>query len=203
MIKRILPAAVAMAAIAGAAQASDTANGALTLNANVPNTCYIRGVTSTSLADNATLSGGAAGAESTATLTLSTQTVNADTAIAVAKNYVLNVSAYCNYASHGVGLRSQNGGLTRSAAATVEGAFEQRIPYTAQLTGWTGATVATLNATGDRATQAAAEQKVNATSTRAVNVTNARLAIGTLAGTNPLVSGAYSDVLTLRLGAAL
>lgn len=204
MIKSVLTAAIALTAIAGAAQAEDTVNGTLNLNATVPNTCYINSVRSSNLADNATFSGGGAGAESTATLTLSGQTVNADTAIAVGKSYRLAVTAYCNWAGHGVGLRSQNGGLTRATAATVEGDFEQRIPYTATLAGWGTTNLSALNATGDRASQGAVERKVNSGAlNRAVRTSTATLTIDTLAGVNPLVEGAYSDVLTLRLGSAL
>lgn len=204
MIKRVLTVAAALTAVAGVAQADDTVNGTLNVSATVANTCYIRSVTPSTLADNATFAGGGAGAESTATLTLSGQTVNPDTAIAVGKSYRLGVSAYCNWAGHGVGLRSQNGGLTRATAATVEGDFEQRIPYNATLTGWGTTSLSTLNATGDRASQAAVERKVNSGAlNRAVNTTQATLTIDTLAGVNPLVEGAYSDVLTVRLGSAL
>jgi hypothetical protein len=103
-------------------------------------------------------------------------------------------------------LKSQNGGMTNTASTAIaEGStFNKRIPYTARVRDWslTGPS-AELSATGSATDSAPTTLSASTAVPRAVNTDNASIRIETVANSsNPLLAGTYSDVLTVKLGAA-
>jgi len=213
-MKRIflLAAVVASAITPATAFAAPTANSNVQLNATVANTCAIRGITgspanATLTATGESLLTNASGSDALAGASLAftnTSLFNSTTAATNAIANALTVSAFCNYATHNVGLQSANGGLIASGTApTTAGTFAERVNYTAVLSAW-GAVTSTLDTTAATTTRIAAETNappvIQATP---VNTNTATLVITTKAyTTHPALAGAYTDTLRIRLGAS-
>lgn len=196
----LIGAAFAPLAMAGAAHAASTANATVNLNATVPNTCYIVSLSADGDDDDdGDVSQTNASNTNSATVSVNygTSLANSNTAVRKASTVTYSLNAYCNYASHSVGIKSDNGGMTNTATTTSIGTFDRRIPYTASFS-W-GSTTPSVSATGPMNTGVADSDFANVTSTSAVNTT-ANLNIVTTNGTNPLLAGSYSDVLRVRLG---
>ena len=209
MNSRILLAAASAAMFAVPAFAADSATGTIGLNASVPDTCYISSMGANSLATGGAFTApGAGGATVSATLDLGTTAIaDATTAVGTSATYIINVEAYCNYASHNVSLQSLNGGLIGPDSASVPsvGDFERRINYTADFAGWDGSTATSLTTDGVVSSAAADVDSATQAYGVAVNTVGsaATLTITTADGTDPLIAGAYADTLTLQFGAAL
>ena len=155
---------------------------------------------------NATF-GSAAGNGGTTAVTI-TNLADAGTAVLNSAGFTLTYSnSFCNYA-HSVGIKATNGGLINASAAAnapVGGTFVQRVGYDADVT-WAGASTqgpkpasVTTTAAGDGAQDDAINTSVSG-SNRGDLVLS--VAIDNSA-TDPVVSGAYSETLTLKIGATL
>jgi hypothetical protein len=205
MKKLLMLAAAAAAILPMTAQAAESAEGAIALNANASNTCAIRGITAGSGTVLATpfnnTTGGAASA--TATLNLGNDAMDPTTALTLATTKNLTLNAFCNYATHNVSLKSTKGGLVNAAATTTVGDFNRRIHYTANITGWDSTSaVASFTTTGLLTSASESPDTGSSPVTAATNVTNANLVITTVADTtNPLLAGSFGDTLTVKLGA--
>ena len=205
MKKLLMMAAAAAVILPMSAQAADSATGTVNLSANANNTCAIRGI---SAGAGTTLSSlpfadTAGAASATVALSLGDDAMNQTTALTSSTIKNLTLSAFCNYATHNVSLRSANGGLTNAATTSTVGTFNRRIEYTANITGWDTSAVASLTANGVVTDATASQDTATSPVTAATNVTNANLAITTTANaTAPLLAGSYTDTLTIRLGAA-
>lgn len=202
MKKLIAVATVAAMMTSGSAFAADTASANITLSANVPNTCYIVGLTPGTLPTN--VSGTSANNTTSGAVTVSynNELANPSTAVAVAKAVTYNLSAYCNYASHTVGLQSVNGGLVTASNQNTVGNFDHRINYTASYV-WDGTVSPSITTSGNLGNGTSFAKTDNKTAALPTNVTNATLTITTAVGTDPLVQGTYGDTLKISLGAAL
>jgi hypothetical protein len=200
---KIVALGATIATAIGTAQAQDTANGVVTANATVPNTCYIRSIDG--ITGTGSLVNGTAGTTSSATLSYANGLVDTATALSTSKTTALNVSAYCNYALAPVKLTSDNNGMVNTATTLTSGTFNKRVNYTASLSGWGTASNATLTTTGTATSNTAGAALVGTpvTAAEAVNTTNAVLQIVTTgSGTTPMLAGTYSDVLRVTFGPA-
>lgn len=187
----------------GALHAADTASADLNMSAVAPNTCYIRSITQTGEnSENIAFQGVTQGGASvTGSINYGTTLADPVTANARASTINLDVSAYCNYASHSVTISSLNGGLVGDNQSATVGTFHRRITYDATLN-WNGA-IATLDATGDKTSnQITAASSGNTVIGPAVNGV-AQLRIVTDADTVPLLQGTYADTLTIRFSPSL
>lgn len=203
MKKILLAATAASMMIAGSAHAASSASADVTLSANVPNTCYIRSLAPASLPSNVSGTNVSNTTSGAVTISYGTELADANTAIALQKTATYNLSAYCNYASHTVGLKSTNGGLVTASNATTVGSFDHRINYTANYT-WDGTVAPSITTSGNLGNGNSVSTFVdNQTAALPTNTTNAVLTITTTAGTDPLVQGSYTDTLKISLGAAL
>jgi hypothetical protein len=209
-MKELLMLAAAVAAILPmTAQAAESAEGAIALNSIASNTCAIRGITAgrgpagvvtTGPFTNTT--GGVASA--TATLNFNNELMDQTTAFTKALEKDLMLNAFCNYADHTVSLKSANGGLTNGAPTPTVGTFNRRINYTARVRDWapTGR-VAELVTNGTLTESGTSSESAFTLVGPAINKTGASIRINTLPDSSaPLLAGAYSDVLTVKLGAA-
>lgn len=182
------------------AMAASSASADLTLSANVPNTCYIASLAPTSLPSN--VGGTSASNTTSGAVTISYGNTLADpvTAVAVQSTATYNLSAYCNYASHSVALKSDQGGMVTGNNQATVGAFDHRINYTADFV-W-GSVHPTVVTSGHLDNANAVSVVDNETAPLPTNA-NTTLTIVTAQGTNPLVSGTYGDTLRVSLGATL
>jgi hypothetical protein len=216
-MKKLLMLAAAAAAIlpmTAQADTNPTATGSVEVTTFVEDTCAISGLTdgggdagfSRQFINN---NGGLATASTQPWVKFeSGDLVDATNARATVASHIVKLSAFCNYAQHNVSLESEKGGLTTSDNASTNGIFNRRIAYNAKISNWGGVSgdLAPLN-TGTDATfltsntttvkRAFTEVPLASHST---GTTVADLTITTVASTVPLVQGAYSDVLKIRLG---
>lgn len=192
-IVKIVALSATLASAIGTAQAQDTATGAVTASATVPNTCYIRSITQAG--GSGAVTAGSAGNTSTATLNYANVLADTSTALSATHTQTLTVDAYCNYAGY-VKLSSANNGLVVGTNPTTVGTFNKRVNYTATLSGW-GTSTPTLTTNGDKTTNTGASVSGTAlTPGVPVNTTSATLQIVTTGDSSiPMLAGTYSDVL--------
>ncbi|KAF0092808.1 MAG: hypothetical protein FD163_574 [Hyphomonadaceae bacterium] len=205
-MKRIIFAATSFAAMAmaGSAFAANSQTTTAFMQGNVPDTCVLTAptVTASTNATNVLLGGN--GGQSTMLLTLA----DANTAKLNAVSFTLTYAdSYCNY-NHSVGIKATNGGLIASDYDPVatSGAFIRRIGYDADIK-WMGPAFAQGPNPGTSTTTDLGDTL----STAAVNfpvagANRADLVIQvTIDNSNqtPVVSGTYTEYLTLKIGATL
>lgn len=201
-MKKLLMMAAATAAILPmTAQADATAYGRVNLEANASNTCAVRGISGDATYSGDTVSGSANPAS--VSLSLGSDVIDPTTAFTKAATKTLTLSAFCNYGDHHLSLHSKNGGLTNTASTPVSGLIHRRIEYKATLSGW-GPTDASVEADGDLTSGASSGDSEKSTKVAAATATTtAKLNITTKANSAaPLLAGLYSDVLTVKMGAA-
>ena len=204
-MKRIIFAATSIAAltIAGSALAASSQTTTTLMQGNVPDTCVLNTPTFAALyASSPALVGN--GGQSTILLTLADSTTAKLNGVSFELTYA---DSYCNYA-HSVGIQATNGGLIASDNDPVatSGAFIRRIGYDADIK-WMGPAFAqgpnpahsTTLDSGD-ATQAAAFNFPVTGANRADLVI--RVTIDS-SNTTPVVSGTYTEYLTVRMAATL
>jgi hypothetical protein len=202
-MKRILFAAAAIAALGfnSSAFAAPSGSADVTMSGTVAPTCTL-GAPTASAQTNATTTPGAA--TSTVALTLADST----TAALNAGGFTLTYAGMCNYA-HNVGIKAANGGLLNASAVANapvanSGTFVQRIGYTATAA-WAGQSAAVPGATTSTsvATGVAAATVAQNTAVAGSNAGDLVLTVAIAADSNPVVAGAYSETLTLKIGATL
>lgn len=219
-MKKLLMLAAAAAAIlpmAAQAQNVNSATGRIELKANSNKTCGIREITKGSRGPGTYTDSTNTTVDNTKVVTASLDfgnglmnQTNATTNGTVAKSeHDFYLKAFCNYAGHTVSLKSLNGGLTNIAATAIaEGStFNKRIPYKAEIRDWNSGPFATLDAKGAGANPStnSTQNTITAFTTpinTAVNTDNASIRIETAPDSTPLLAGAFSDTLTVKLGAA-
>lgn len=167
---------------AAAAQADVTARRDTVMGATVSTVCRLGGVTITD-GENATFSAGDQGGA----ITLSAL-ADRNTARALPASISVTFQGVCNE-PQSIRLVSSGGGLTQDQGAQSGGGFLNRVDYTATL-GW-GAGQTTLSTDGT----AHGSATVLSIGARSGAVT---LVISIPAGSQPLVAGNYSDVLTVE-----
>jgi hypothetical protein len=207
-MKKLLMLAAATAAILPmTAQADATAYGKVNLEAKASNTCAVRGISGAETYSGGTVSGDKNPAS--VSLSLGSDVIDPTTAFTNSATKTLTLSAFCNYGDHHLSLHSKNGGLTNPASTPFSGVFHRRIEYKATLSGW-GPTDASVEADGDLTSGASSaggvsfgDSEKSTKVTAATATTTAKLSITTKANsTAPLLAGLYSDVLTVKMGAA-
>jgi hypothetical protein len=213
-MKKLLMLAAATAAIlpmTAQAQTVNSATGTINLEADANPTCAIRGIIKGSRGQGTYTNSTNTNVDNTQTVVASLDfnnllmnQTNASTNGVIEQD--LYLKAFCNYAGHTVSLKSQNGGMTNPASTVIaDGSiFNKRIPYKARVRDWslTGPS-AELTATGTVTDSVQTTVSAGTVVQRAVNTDNASIRIETVAdASNPLLAGTYSDVLTVKLGAA-
>lgn len=197
---RIFLAASAAALLAGGAAAAPTETNTVTINGTTPPTCNMQAPTVVpGSANNAVLNAASA---SSGVIVLSglADTTNA-TFTGGGAAISLDFNAVCNYA-HAIGLKTINGRLTNPSAGPFIGTFNSAINYLASFAWNSPASVSVILFANGTAGATAA------TAGGAVGPRNgtARLQLSNLsvpAPSAPLVSGLYSDVLVVQLGAPI
>lgn len=192
--------AATFAGISGNAYAVSSASTDLSLSANVPNTCYIASLAPTSMPSNVNGTSSVSTTSAAVTISYQNELADSNTAIALQKTVTYGLSAYCNYASHNVAIKSVQGGLVTANNQNSAGGFDHRINYSANFT-W-GSVTPTITTAGNPDNGSAEPAVDNQIAALPTNV-NSTLTITTIAGTRPLVAGSYGDTLRLNLGASL
>jgi hypothetical protein len=194
-MKRILFAAAALAAFgfSSSAMAAATAEARVQVSGTVANTC--------TLAATETFSG--TGANKTAAdavfLTLADET----NATLKASNFEMTFKAMCNSA-HEVTLRSTKGGLVQTNETPVdvrEGTFIKRIGYEAKVI-WAATPVVVAPSTNVGTSVGQGEMTARGSVTGAKDG-DLRLQVAVTAVNTPVVSGTFSDTLTINIGTGL
>jgi hypothetical protein len=201
-MKKLLMLAAATAAILPmTAQADATAYGKVNLEAKASNTCAVRGISGDATYSGDTVSGDKNPAS--VSLSLGSDVIDPTTAFTKPATKTLTLSAFCNYGDHHLSLHSKNGGLTNTESTPISGVFHRRIEYKATLSGW-GPTDASVEADGELTSGVSFGDSEKSTKVAAATATTtAKLSITTKANsTAPLLAGLYSDVLTVKMGAA-
>lgn len=202
-MKRVLMAAAAAsllvtpAALAAPSQTTD-----VTISGSVADTCVMSAptVTASSNATASALNGNAG----TSTIGIDSLATSADDASLAAASFQLTYSdSYCNYA-HSIDMASAKGGMViDTPVAVVGGTFVQMIGYDSTLT-WGAASVTDVDSTTSTASNAA-PGAVNGTEASVAGAYRGDLIldVSIAADTNPVVSGTYSETLTISLGVAI
>ncbi len=113
------------------------------------------------------------------------------------QDFTLTVQATCNYA-HSFGLKSQNGGLKNTTTSVVGGSFIQSVNYT--VGGLWGLHPIALQTFGLPNTKSFGFGDVDGANRGSVVLA---VSLNNPLFNRPLVAGAFTDVLTLQLGAPL
>lgn len=199
MRKHLLGVAAA-ALLATPAFAQDTANQTINLNGTQANSCTL--VQLGAAVPTGSISG---------TVLTGTVAFNSATAVLPAGTFAATFTGMCNYV-HNVSVRSTNGGMVNASAganAPVAGTFATKLGYQLNLA-WAGQTL--TNTTVTFANSTAATPPVPGTDgsrtlTNAINGAASGSLVVTIGLTgsagNPVVAGAYSDAVAVRLGAVL
>lgn len=202
-MKRVLMAASAVALLAtpsAFAAASQTTD--ITFSGSVADTCVMSTptVTASSNATSTALVGNAG----VSTIGIDSLATSADDASLAAASFQLTYAdSYCNYA-HTIDMASTNGGMViATPVAVVGGTFVQMIGYDSTLT-WGAASVTDVDSTTSTSS-AAAPGAVNGTEDTIAGAYRGDLVldVSIAADTNPVVSGTYSETLTVSLGVAI
>jgi hypothetical protein len=210
MKKLLMLAAAAAAILPMTAQAARPAEGQVTVTTKVEETCAIRFLregegNKGSLRQSTTSTNGVATGANASLQFQGGELVNSTTAMVEEVSKVVLLSAFCNFGTHKVSLKSEKGGLTNTSNTGTSVDFNRRIPYTAKITNWNSPTaeLAKFTVDGDPTTSSPAPKGAFSDVSSEYHATLANpasLTISTVAGTVPLVKGDYSDVLKIKLG---
>lgn len=184
MIKTLIaPTALLFAAVSPALAAPD-ANDTITINGSVADTCTLSIDATPQSSSNSTF------AASTIDITSLADATDATISPAT---MTLTFDGMCNYA-HAIGLQSANGGLDYTGGVSVVGgAFDELVEYTVSASWDGGVSLDSENGTANQNVAGAFRQD---DVSLAFNFDNN-------GETDPLLSGSYTDSLTIQLGAAL
>lgn len=196
-MKRLLIAATAAAlTVAGstAAFAADSATQTFGLTATVPNTCNIPARPTTTATNAAYNDNGPNGG----TMNFTTA-INTTDATAAAGTVVLTYSnVMCNYAAE-LDIESTRGAMIYDGGVSVvAGTFADEITYTASA----AFCAQTSSITANNLTNANVPARTDGSCTGA-NIGDLVVTVNTDAITDPLLSGGYTDTLTVKIGANL
>ena len=201
----LLGAATAALICAGPAFADPSASNAISISGSSPDTCTLDPGTQ-SAATNATFTPGA-GASTLAIGTLASAT----DATLQTTSATITFVGMCNYA-HNIGLQSANSGLQNGTAGNDpvagSGSFIKKVGYTASYV-WAGHTstgterLVFANDVGIGAGASAVLKKSDNVTVAGANQGNLVLHFDIASSSTPVVSGSYSDTLTVKIGATL
>lgn len=201
-MKRVLMAASAVALLAApSAIAADSQTTDITFSGSVADTCVMSAptVTASSNATSTALEGNVG----TSVIGIDSLATSADDASLAAASFQLTYAdSYCNYA-HTIDMASLNGGMEiATPVSVVGGTFVQLIGYDSTLT-WGAATVTDVDAA--TSTASATGTPVNGTEDTVAGAYRGDLVldVAIAADANPVVSGTYSETLTISLGVAI
>ncbi len=192
MLKKTLTHGAALALLISSsfvAHAAPSASSTVTINGSVAPTCTM---------SLAAASSGDVNASFGSNKIAITNLANATTAVSTDASTVLSFDGMCNYA-HNMSIGSANGGMTHDASVTVvagSGAFDNLVEYDVSVA-W--ANTVSLDADGGAAVTAT-DAPGGAYSATGVAVT---FNFDNNGGTDPLLSGDYTDTITLKLGATI
>lgn len=172
------------AAMSAPAFAASDASDTITINGSVADTCTLSIDGSAVSSSNATFAG--------STIDI-TSLADATTAVMTPASMSLSFDGMCNYA-HSIGLESANGGLDYTGSVSVVGGtFDDLVEYTVSASWDGGVSLESENTVANQSVAGAFRED---------DVTLAFI-FDNDGGSDPLLSGAYTDSLTIQLGAAL
>lgn len=193
MLKKILMGTAALTLLAStsvvSANAADSASSTITINGSVADTCTLSLAAASSGDNNASYAGNV--------ITV-TQLADAGDATFNDADTTLSFDGMCNYA-HNMSLQSANGGMEHDGSVAVvagSGTFDDLIEYDVTAN-WANPVV--LDASGG-ATVTATDAPGGAYSATGVTVV---FNIDNDGGTDPLLSGGYTDSVIIKLGATI
>ena len=192
MLKKTLTHGAALALLISTsfvAHAAPSASSSITINGSVADTCTMSLAAASSSDVNATY------AANTISITA---LADATTAVSTAASTELSIDGMCNYA-HNMSIGSANGGMTHDGTVSVvsgSGTFDNLVEYDVSVA-W--ANTVSLDAEGGAAVTAT-DAPGGAYSATGVAVS---FNFDNNGGTDPLLSGAYTDTITLKLGATI